>query len=129
MKIFVSYTTRDRNITKEFLLKLYSELSEFETAYIDLIHNDSENKQKRVFDELESADKIVLIETESVYVSNWVQIELESAKRLKKDIIKIPYKELIEFLKAEKSQWLTMYIKNRQNSNEIKDFSSHQTLC
>lgn len=112
MKIFVSYTTRDRNITKEFLLKLYNELSEFETVYIDLIHNDSENKQKRVFDELESADQVVLIETESVYNSDWVQIELESAKRLKKDIIKISYNKLIEFLKAEKSQWLTMYIKN-----------------
>jgi hypothetical protein len=48
MKIFVSYTTRDRNITIEFLLKLYNELSEFETVYIDLIHNDSENKQKGV---------------------------------------------------------------------------------
>ena len=112
MKIFVSYTTRDRNITKDFLLKLFNELSEFETVYIDLIHNDSENKQKRVFDELESADQIVLIETKNVYNSNWVKIELESAKRLKKDIIKIPYNELIEFLKAEKSQWLTTYIKN-----------------
>jgi len=122
MKIFVSYTTRDRNITKEFLLKLYNELSEFETVYIDLIHNDSENKQKRVFDELESADQVVLIETESVYDSDWVKIELESAKSLKKDIIKIPYNELIEFLKAEKSQWLTMYIKNRRNSNKFKAF-------
>jgi hypothetical protein len=122
MKIFVSYTTRDRNITKKFLLKLYNELSEFETVYIDLIHNDSENKQKRVFDELESAEQVVLIETESVYDSDWVKIELESAKRLKKDIIKIPYNELIEFLKAEKSQWLTMYIKNRRNSNKFKAF-------
>jgi hypothetical protein len=122
MKIFVSYTTRDRNITREFLLKLYNELSEFETVYIDLIHNDSENKQKRVFDELESADQVVLIETESVYDSDWVKIELESAKILKKDIIKIPYNELIEFLKAEKSQWLTMYIKNRRNSNKFKAF-------
>ncbi|ARV05297.1 hypothetical protein BTO04_00685 [Polaribacter sp. SA4-10] len=122
MKIFVSYTTRDRNITRELLLKLYNELSEFETVYIDLIHNDSENKQKRVFDELESADQVVLIETESVYDSGWVKIELESAKILKKDIIKIPYNELIEFLKAEKSQWLTMYIENRRNSNKFKAF-------
>lgn len=119
MKNFISYTTRDRNITKEFLLKVYNELSEFETVYIDLIHNDSINKQKRVFDELESADQIILIETEGVYDSNWVKVELERAEQLKKEIIKIPFNELINFLKTDlntngtkKSQWLTTCIKH-----------------
>lgn len=101
MRIFVSYTTRDRNITKELLIQVYNKLSEFETVYIDLIHNDSENKQKRVFDELESADQIILLETESVYKSNWVKVELERAKHLKKEIIKIPFNELSNFLKTE----------------------------
>lgn len=101
MKIFISYTTRDRNITKELLIQVYNKLSEFKTVYIDLIHNDSENKQKRVFEELESADQIILLETESVYESDWVKVELERAKHLKKEIIKIPFNELSNFLKTE----------------------------
>ncbi|MCG8734799.1 TIR domain-containing protein [Tenacibaculum finnmarkense] len=101
MKIFISYTTRDKNITKELLIRIYNKLSEFESVYIDLIHNDSENKQKRVFDELESADQIILIETKSVYDSNWVKVELERARHLKKEIIKIPFNELSNFLKTK----------------------------
>ncbi|MBU2928223.1 TIR domain-containing protein [Winogradskyella psychrotolerans] len=119
MKFFISYTTKDKNITKDLLIQVYNELSEFENVYIDLIHNDSVNKQKRVFEELESADQIILIETESVYESNWVKVELERAKHLKKEIIKIPFNELVHFLERklnsqteEKSQWLTTYIKN-----------------
>lgn len=113
MKIFVSYTTRDKNITQEFLLRVYNELSEFETVYIDLIHNDSFDKQKRVFEELDSADQIVLIESESVYQSDWVKLELDRANKLKKEIIKIPVEELNYNLNKEESQWLTTYIENR----------------
>ncbi|MBU2928220.1 TIR domain-containing protein [Winogradskyella psychrotolerans] len=116
MKIFVSYTTRDRKINKELLTRLDNELSEFENVYIDLIHNDSLNKQERVFEELESADQIVLIETEQVYQSNWVKAELERANYLKKEVIKISFSELIDYLKPDinigKSQLLTTYIKN-----------------
>ena len=112
MKIFVSYTTKDKNVTSEFLMKVYKGLSEFETVYIDLIHNDSLDKQKRVFDELDSADQIVLIESESVYQSNWVKLELDRANKLNKEIIKIPIEQLNYNLNKEKSQWLTTYIKN-----------------
>lgn len=116
MKIFISYTTRDRKVNKELLTRLNNRLSEFENVYIDLIHNDSLNKQKRVFDELESADQIILIETEKVYQSNWVKAELERAKYLKKEVVKISFSELIDYLKPDinidKSQLLTTYLKN-----------------
>lgn len=101
MRVFISYTTIDNTINKELLIRLYNKLSEFATVYIDLIHNDSLNKQKRVFEELESADQVLLIETKKVYQSNWVKAELERAKKLRKEIIKISYSELMTFLKPD----------------------------
>lgn len=132
MKLFISYTTRDRKVNKELLTRLDNELSEFENVYIDLIHNDSLNKQKRVFEELEFADQIILIETEKVYQSNWVKAELERAKHLKKEVVKISLTELMVYLNPEisigKNQLLTTYIKNRRSYNKTKTFSSYQTL-
>jgi len=80
MKYFISYTLKDKEITKELLKFVSSEFQKKGSAYVDLIDNDSVDKQERVLNELDNCDVFVLIESKSVYSSKWVQIEIERAK-------------------------------------------------
>ena len=89
MRIFVSYTTKDKILTKELLSLLFEKLSLNNHVYIDLLHNNSVNKQKRVFDELAKSEIILLITTDSINQSNWVNIELEYAKKMNISIVRI----------------------------------------
>lgn len=86
MKYFVSYTTKDNEVTKELLESIAKVLKQKGEVYIDLIDNDSINKQERVINELDNSDVFLLIETKSVYDSVWVQIELDRAKSHQIDI-------------------------------------------
>lgn len=97
MKIFVCYTTRDAEITINLLKKISKKLSTYGVVFIDIIDNNSTNKQLRVISELESSDLIVVIESKSIYQSEWVALEIKKAK-LKKIPIKIlQVKELSNF--------------------------------
>lgn len=79
-KIFVSYTTRDSIITKESLASLLHIISKLGKPFIDLIHNDSPIKQARVKSELQNSSLLLLLETESIEQSQWVQWEIEMAR-------------------------------------------------
>lgn len=79
-RIFVSYTTRDSIINKKSLGVLLRIISTFGKPFIDLIHNDSPMKQDRVKYELQNSSLLLLLETESVKQSHWVQWEIEMAK-------------------------------------------------
>ncbi|UMO86452.1 toll/interleukin-1 receptor domain-containing protein [Pectobacterium sp. PL64] len=80
MKIFISYTTRDNIITSDFLVELESRISDLGCLYIDLLHNNSEDKQARVENELQQADIFLLLNTASIRVSPWVKWEIDTAK-------------------------------------------------
>lgn len=80
MNIFVCYTTRDAFINRDSLAKLSRVLSKFGNSFIDLIDNDSENKQERVEIELEKSDVVLLLRSGSVQRSKWVSWELNRAK-------------------------------------------------
>jgi hypothetical protein len=80
MNVFVSYTTRDNFINRDSLVQLSRVLSKFGDSFIDLIDNDSENKQERVETELEKADFVLLLRSGSVKHSKWVSWELNRAK-------------------------------------------------
>lgn len=81
MKIFVSYTTRDYYINRE-LLELVSELlSDYGSYYIDLLHNNSQDKQRHVELMLSQAQILILISSDSINKSKWVQWELFEAKK------------------------------------------------
>lgn len=80
MNIFVSYTTRDNYIEKEYLLKIEAILLSYGRVYVDLLHNDSFKKQQRVHDELIASDVLVLIRSESITESEWVNWEIRTAK-------------------------------------------------
>jgi hypothetical protein len=82
MKHFVCYTTRDKEINSELLQSFSNELKKEGDVFIDMIDNDSEDKQSRVLSELDTSDILVLIETSSIYKSEWVSIELERAKAM-----------------------------------------------
>lgn len=82
MKIFISYTTRDNIVTRDFLIYLESKIADLGDIYIDLIHNNSNNKQARVECELQQADIFLLLCTESIKNSPWVRWEIETAESL-----------------------------------------------
>lgn len=79
MKIFVSYTTRDKEVSIDNLRAVASKLSTIGDAYIDIIHNDSIDKQKRVFQELDNSDVVILINSKNVIKSVWVEKEIKRA--------------------------------------------------
>ena len=93
-KIFVSYTTRDGKVTELFLRKLEKALTSHSLVYIDLIHNNSKNKQNRVIEELKKSDLLFLIKTEESNSSNWVNKELQLANKLNIPIIEIDFEEI-----------------------------------
>jgi hypothetical protein len=82
MNIFISYTTRDNIVTRDFLIYLESEISDLGYIYIDLIHNHSKNKQARVERELQQADIFLLLHTDSITKSPWARWEIDTAESL-----------------------------------------------
>jgi len=89
MRIFVSYTTRDTVISENFLRWVSNQLNASDKSFIDILHNDSKNSQSRVEKELHSADILLLLDSDSIKDSSWVNWELQQAKVLGIPIIKI----------------------------------------
>lgn len=90
MEIFVSYTTRDYYINREFLMRASEVISEYGAHYIDLLHNYSPNKQQHVELMLSQASCLVLLESKSIQKSEWIQWELNEASLKGISIIRIP---------------------------------------
>lgn len=102
MKYFVCYTTRDKEVNSELLQSFSNELKKKGDVFIDMIDNDSEDKQSRVLSELDSSDVLILIETLNIYKSEWVAIELERAKTRGIPIKKIKSYEIEKYLTYNK---------------------------
>lgn len=80
MKVFVSYTLKDPEVTRDLLLA-YKRQQPFNIdTFVDVLDNDSVSRQDRVTSELFSADEIHLINSPSVLKSTWVQYELNIAR-------------------------------------------------
>jgi len=94
-KIFISYTLKDGVINREFLEKLDDNLKNLGLVYIDLIHNDSNNKQARVVTELEKSDLLILIKTVNINNSEWVDFEINYAKNNNIPICKIEIEKIL----------------------------------
>ena len=97
MKYFVSYTTRDQEVTKELLQAFSTKLCSYGEVYIDIINNNSIDKQARVITELDSSDLMLLIESNSIYLSEWVLLEIERAKTKHIPIKILKVKDIITF--------------------------------
>lgn len=93
-KIFVSYTTRDHKIDIYLLEHLSGIIKKCGfSSYIDIINNDSKNKQERVYDELLSADAMVIFGSNDYSKSEWTSEEYTIAKKAGKKIVIIQYND------------------------------------
>ncbi len=89
-KVFVSYTIRDYKVDKTSLKYLNGILRKNNfICYIDLLHNNSINKQEKVYRELLSCDIFLIIRTNGYQQSEWTIQESKIAKDTKKKIVEI----------------------------------------
>ncbi|MDO6682745.1 TIR domain-containing protein [Oceanobacter sp. 5_MG-2023] len=89
MSIFVSYTTRDSYVDRNTLEMVSNVLSNYGPHYIDLLHNDASEKQRHVEKMLSHAQLMILINSRSIQKSEWVQWELNEAKKIGIPIITV----------------------------------------
>ncbi|WP_418551573.1 toll/interleukin-1 receptor domain-containing protein [Prevotella sp.] len=94
MNIFISYTIKDKEISLNSLNFISKKLKHIGNVYIDIINNNSLNKQERVFYELDNSDVVILLVSPNVYKSRWVKMELERAKEKSIPIIPFTLKEI-----------------------------------
>ncbi|MEC4028943.1 TIR domain-containing protein [Myroides odoratimimus] len=79
--IFVSYTTRNENVDKKTLEKIYKIFSKYGDVYIDLLHNDDLlHPQEKVIKKLEIADVLIVLNTKDIDKSEWVKFEIKKSK-------------------------------------------------
>lgn len=95
-KIFVSYTTLDNEITENLLKDIEKILLNYGDVYIDLLHNDSIYPQKKVIEELDKADILIVINTKNINNSKWVNFEVKRSDIRKIKIIKISINNILE---------------------------------
>ena len=90
MNIFVSYTTRDPQVTKALLSHVSLGLSQFGRTFVDALDNNAEEHQQEVETQLRCADVVVALESEFSCLSPWMQWELSSALLLRIPILYLP---------------------------------------
>ena len=94
MRIFISYTTQDREITIYKLKEIADVLKQIGEIYIDIIDNDSLNKQERVFYELDNSNLVILILSNRILNSDWVKKEIERALEKNIPIIRLTTEDI-----------------------------------
>ncbi len=112
--IFVSYTLRDENITKDILTRFKNSLSKINqlTTFIDILDNvNFENPQAEVFNQLCKADFVWVINSKYLHESEWVSFELDKAKELKKSIYYIDLPTINNIINTDISE-INKIIKN-----------------
>ncbi|MBK9047536.1 MAG: TIR domain-containing protein [Bacteroidetes bacterium] len=73
-----------------------------------MIDNNSADKQSRVISELDSSDIMILIESASIYKSEWVSIEIQRAEENHIPIKKISITELTNFTRNQTINFATL---------------------
>ena len=89
MLVFCSYTLRDGLVTIEKLRKLKELISKSADCYIDILDNDSIDKQKRVLEELSKAQLVLVLMSPDLKKSVWVKEEYRIANEKKIPIVEI----------------------------------------
>ncbi|NVK20771.1 MAG: toll/interleukin-1 receptor domain-containing protein [Methylocystaceae bacterium] len=87
MRVFVCYTTRDGFVDEIKLRWILSALPNACHAFADLLHNDSTYIQERIELEIANCDLFLGLRSPAFFMSPWVQLELQVAKRFQKEII------------------------------------------
>ena len=89
MLVFCSYTLRDGLVTIEKLRKLKELISKSADCYIDILDNDSIDKQKRVLEELSKAQLVLVLMSPDLKKSAWVKEEYRIANEKNIPIVEI----------------------------------------
>ena len=89
MLVFCSYTLRDGLVTIEKLRKLKELISKSAECYIDILDNDSIDKQERVVEELSKAQLVLVLMSPDLKKSAWVKEEYRIANEKKIPIVEI----------------------------------------
>ena len=121
-RIFISYTLQRGFLDINFLRNLQSSLIEHCHPYIDILDNDSIDKQARVEEELIKSAYLILIKTKNIESSDWVKKEILIAKRNNIPILEFDYLSIMK----NKFQPITKAICNAWDSGEFNPSSSLQ---
>ena len=89
MLVFCSYTLRDGLVTIEKLRKLKELISQSAACYVDILDNDSIDKQERVVEELSKAQLVLVLMSPDLKKSAWVQEEYRIANEKNIPIVEI----------------------------------------
>ncbi len=108
MRIFVSYTTRDKYINLTRLRDVFSVMSQFGLVYIDLLHNDSQDRQRRVENELALSSTVVFLKTPAVSKSVWFMKETKLAVQQQKKCLEIDIDNTMKWADTLKHIQLSM---------------------
>ena len=108
MNIFVSYTTRNNEVTINSLINFSNKINSLGKIFIDLIDNNSDDKQNRVVKELEKAELLILIKSKSVLSSEWVKFEIESANEKNIPIIEFNINDIDNLTEQEIANRITV---------------------
>lgn len=95
MRMFISYTLRDRVLNPLLLADLESLLSKVGTPYIDILHNSSPHPQEYVMQVLNEASIFLACVTPQFYQSEWVRLEYTTACKLGLPIIALDWRSLV----------------------------------
>jgi hypothetical protein len=101
MNIFVSYTTRNNEVTINSLFNFSNKISSLGKIFIDLIDNNSDDKQGRIVEELKRTELLILIKSKSIFNSEWVKFELESANAMNIPVIEFDIDDIDELTEQE----------------------------
>ena len=108
-RVFISYTMRGNGVNIELLKLLKQRLSNHNLVetYIDILDNCGENHQAFVLKQLEKANVVLLIQSESVESSAWVRVELSIAKERNIPIITLALEQIKAIANASVNvKWL-----------------------
>ena len=89
MLVFCSYTLRDGLVTIEKLRRLKELISKSADCYIDILDNDSIDKQERVVEELSKAQLVLVLMSPDLKKSAWVKEEYRIANEKNIPIVEI----------------------------------------
>lgn len=96
MLVFCSYTLRDGLVTIEKLKSLKELISKSAVCYVDILDNDSIDKQERVVEELGKAQLLLVLKSPNLKKSAWVKEEYRIANEKKIPIVEINIEQINE---------------------------------
>lgn len=97
LRIFISYTSRDKGVSDDTLAKARSLFSDFSHVYVDRFACKSKwHPQLVILSKVFFSHLVVVIDSRSVYYSPWVLLELLVAKLTLTPIIRLSIESLAE---------------------------------